>query len=37
MVAQESVQRDNEKLSKSKDDAVAKINQDFKTNAANKK
>ena len=27
---------DNEKLSKSKDDAVAKMNQDFKTNAVNK-
>ena len=28
-------QRDNEKLSKSNDDAVAKMNQDFKTNAVN--
>ena len=28
--------RDNEKLSKSKDDAVAKMNRDFKTNAVNK-
>ena len=36
MVAQESMQRDNEKFSKSKDDAAAKMNKDFKTNATNK-